>query len=83
MSVALKEAFLEELRSPITRYDWFCMQLIERFKACAGTHMGVRIELRGLEPHEILRVRRYYRRKGCGSRIVSDQNDGRRYLLFS
>jgi hypothetical protein len=82
-TVLSKEAAQAGLRLQVTRYQWFCKQLAERFDACAGTHMGVRIELIGLEPHEIRRIRRAYVKEGWKSRIVSDQNDGRRYLLFN
>jgi len=82
MTLLSKEDALAGLRSPVTRYERFCKELAERIDACAGTLMAIRIDLRGLEPHEIRRVRRYCRGKNWKTRIISDQNDGKRFLLL-
>ena len=82
MTLLSKEDALAGRRSPVTRYERFCKELAERIDACAGTLMAIRIDLRGLEPREIDRARRYCRGKNWKTRIVSDQNDGKRFLLL-
>ncbi len=83
VTVLSKDEAIAGVRLTHTPYQWFTIQLAERVRACAGTHMVIRMDCRNLTSRELRRIRRTYKKLGWSSKLVADQNDGKVYLLLN
>lgn len=79
-----KEDVLAGRRPAVTRFERFCNEVVERIDARGRKiRSTIRVDLRGLKLREIRLVRRALENKKWTTRVISDQNDGKRYLLIT